>query len=85
MCRATCTFGKPCNILQQAASRNIAWYRLMDDNILFGYQLPMPRVDLYIALATVSLFLPAVVVVHHIVAFVIRRVQRLRPAARKQD
>ena len=54
------------------------------DNILFGYELPMPRVDLYIALATVAGFLPAVVIAHHLVAFVLRRLPWLG-TARKQD
>ncbi len=54
------------------------------DNVLFGYELPMPRVDLFIALATVAGFLPAVVAVHHLVAFVIRRLPKLG-AAQKQD
>lgn len=54
------------------------------DHLLFGHQLPMPRVDLYIALATVAGFLPAVVIVHHLVAFVFRRLPRF-PGAQKQD
>ena len=34
---------------------------------LFGYEIPMPRSDLFIALATVVGFLPFTVVVYHII------------------
>lgn len=37
---------------------------------LFGYEIPMPREDLIIALSTVALFLPTLIVVHNTVAFV---------------
>lgn len=66
-------------------SKSSVGRRLMDEHTIFGYPIPMPRSDLYIALATVAGFLPAVVVVHHLVAFIGRRVARLLPSARKQD
>ena len=43
---------------------------------LFGYEIPMPRSDVFIAIATVAAFLPTVVVGHHIALFVARLVRR---------
>ena len=57
----------------------------MDEHSIFGYPLPMPRSDLYIALATVAGFLPAVVIVHHTVIFIIKQVRRLLSTAQKQE
>lgn len=37
------------------------------DNELFGYQLPFPRLDLYVALIAVLGFIPAVVVINALV------------------
>ena len=54
------------------------------DNLLFGCELPMPKVELFIAPAAVAGFLPAVVVVHHLVAFVIRRLPKVG-SAHKQE
>lgn len=62
-----------------------ACHILMDEHSIFGYPLPMPRSDLYIALATVAGFLPAVVIMHHTVLFIVRQLRRLRPAVHKQD
>ena len=39
---------------------------------LFGYEIPMPESEVYIALATVAAFLPTVVVCHHLVSLVLR-------------
>jgi len=38
------------------------------DNVLpfFNVELPLPVYDFYVAIATVALFLPVVVVIHHI-------------------
>ena len=58
---------------------------MSEDHVLFGYALPMPRNDLFIALATVAGFLPAIVIVHHLVTFVLRRLQSLGRSVGKQD
>ena len=39
---------------------------------LFGYELPMPVIDLYVALGTVAAFLPSVYIVHHTIVFIAR-------------
>ena len=44
----------------------------MAKDTLFGYELPMPASDLYVALGTVAAFLPVVVIVHRIIAFISR-------------
>lgn len=41
----------------------------------------MPLGDVYVAVATVVLFIPTVIVVHHFVAFMVRR---LRGTKKKQ-
>ena len=43
---------------------------------IWGYEVPLPASDIYTALLAVGLFLPAVVVIHNIAAFVSRRVRR---------
>lgn len=43
----------------------------MKDKVL-GHELPMPLTDVYIAVATVVLFIPTVIVVHNVVALVVR-------------
>ena len=35
------------------------------EDTLFGYDIPMPRKDLFIAIATVAAFLPAVVLAYN--------------------
>ncbi len=52
----------------------------MKDKVL-GHELPMPLTDVYVAVATVVLFIPSVIVVHHFVAFIVRR---LRGAKKQQ-
>ncbi len=52
----------------------------MKDTVL-GHELPMPLTDVYVAVATVVLFIPSVIVVHHFVALVVRR---LRGAKKQQ-
>ena len=42
------------------------------EDTLFGYDIPMPRKDLFIAIATVAAFLPAVVIVHNLTLFFVR-------------
>ena len=37
---------------------------------IWGYEIPMPASDVYIALATVASFLPAVLITHRAIAFV---------------
>lgn len=49
----------------------------MKDTV-FGHELPMPLNDVYIAIATVVLFIPTVIVVHNSVAFIIRKLQRAK-------
>lgn len=44
----------------------------MVKDTLFGFELPMPALDLYVALGTVAAFLPSVYIVHHTIAFVLR-------------
>ena len=44
----------------------------MGKDTLFGYELPMPASDLYVALGTVAAFLPTVYIVHNFIAFVLR-------------
>lgn len=43
----------------------------MKDKVL-GHELPMPLTDVYIAVATVVLFIPTVIVVHNVVAFIVK-------------
>ena len=38
---------------------------MVEENTLFGYPIPFPRSDLFIAFTAVALFLPVVVIVHH--------------------
>ena len=40
---------------------------------IFGYEVPMPPSDVYIALTTVAAFLPTVLVIHRLVAFIGRQ------------
>lgn len=49
----------------------------MKDTV-FGHELPMPLNDVYIAIATVALFIPTVIVVHNSVAFIIRKLQGVK-------
>ena len=49
----------------------------MKDSV-FGHELPMPLSDVYIAIATVALFIPTVIVVHNSVAFIIRKLQAVK-------
>ena len=49
----------------------------MKDTIL-GHEIPMPLSDLYVAIATVALFIPTVVVVHNSIAFIIRKLQGVK-------
>ena len=44
----------------------------MAKDTLFGYELPMPVSDLYVALGTVAAFLPTVYIVHNIIAYILR-------------
>lgn len=46
----------------------------MKDKVL-GHELPMPLTDVYVAVATVVLFIPSVIVVHHFIAFIVRRLR----------
>lgn len=46
----------------------------MKDTVL-GHELPMPLTDVYIAVSTVVLFIPAVIVVHHVVAFIAKHLR----------
>lgn len=39
----------------------------MESTTLFGYQLPFPRQDLYVALIAVASFIPAVVLINALV------------------
>jgi hypothetical protein len=48
----------------------------MGDTIL-GHPIPFPLSDLYIAIATVALFLPTVVLVHRTIGFLYRRISGL--------
>ena len=43
-----------------------------DHTVVWGHRIPLPRRDLVAALATVALFLPAVVLVHRCVAALLR-------------
>ena len=52
---------------------------------IFGYEIPMPASDIYIALATVAAFLPALVVGHNLALFIWRvycRITRKRAVER---
>ncbi len=42
------------------------------EDTLFGYDIPMPRKDLFLAIATVAAFLPAVVLAHNAVLLLAR-------------
>jgi hypothetical protein len=44
----------------------------MHKDTLFGHELPMPLSDLALSVFTVVAFLPAVVLVHHTVAYLVR-------------
>lgn len=44
----------------------------MAKDTLFGYELPMPSSDLYVAVGTVAAFLPAVYIIHRIIASFLR-------------
>lgn len=37
---------------------------------IWGYEIPMPASDIYIALATIAAFLPAVFITHRVIAFI---------------
>ena len=43
-----------------------------DHSVVWGHRIPLPQRDLVAALATVALFLPAVVLVHRCVAALLR-------------
>ena len=43
-----------------------------DHTVVWGHRIPLPQRDLVAALATVALFLPAVVLVHRCVAALLR-------------
>ena len=45
-----------------------------DHSVVFGHRIPLPQRDLVVALATVALFLPAVVLVHRCIAALLRAV-----------
>ena len=45
---------------------------------IFGYEVPMPPSDVYIALTTVAAFLPTVLVIHRLVAFIGRQLYNKR-------
>lgn len=45
-----------------------------DHSVVWGHRIPLPQRDLVVALATVALFLPAVVLVHRCVAALLRAV-----------
>ena len=47
-------------------------------NEIFGYEIPMPASDVYIALTTVAAFLPTVLVVHRLIAVIGRRLSGKR-------
>ena len=49
----------------------------MKDKIL-GHELPMPLKDVYIAVATVILFIPTVIVVHNVVALIAKRLRDVK-------
>ena len=40
---------------------------------IWGYDIPMPASDVYIALMTVASFLPAVLIVDRLIGFVVKR------------
>ena len=69
-----------------AAQRIEVCNRLIRDALLFvgmkdtvlGRELPMPLNDVYIAIATVALFIPTVIVVHNSVAFIVRKLQGVK-------
>ena len=46
---------------------------------LFGYSIPFPRQDLYVALATVIGFLPAVVILHAIIVRLLQPFTKSKP------
>ena len=48
----------------------------MHKDTLFGHELPMPLADLALSVFTVVAFLPAVVILHHSVTFLIRIVTK---------
>jgi len=54
-------------------ARHRCW---MPKDTLFGHELPMPLADLGLSVFTVVAFLPAVVIVHHTVAFLIRLITK---------
>ena len=45
---------------------------LMPKHLFLGYEVPLPASDIYTALLTVAGFLPAVVLLHHTAAFLLR-------------
>ena len=49
----------------------------MKDKVL-GHELPMPLTDVYIAVATVVLFIPTVIVVHNVVAFIAKHLRGVK-------
>lgn len=50
-----------------------------DPHELFGTRLPFPRSDLYVALTTVVLFIPVVIIVNALVTRVVRLVRGPEP------
>ena len=48
----------------------------MPKHNLWGYEVPLPASDIYTALLAVGLFLPTVVILHNVVAFLLRQVRR---------
>jgi hypothetical protein len=45
---------------------------------IFGYEVPMPASDVYIAIATVAAFLPTVYITHWTIAFIFGRLSGKR-------
>jgi hypothetical protein len=52
---------------------------------IYGYEIPMPKGDLFIAITTVALFLPTLIVVHNLVAFIGRTLGLFPPAKTKSS
>ena len=49
--------------------------------VVAGHRIPLPPTDFYLALATVALFLPAVVVVHRTLAALLKLLTKARHSA----
>lgn len=55
---------------------NTLYFVSMSADTLFGYEIPMPKSDLFTALATVCGFIPVVIIVHQVVAFLLSFVRK---------